>query len=132
MVEAAHTRDSLTVVDDQLGSPTSAFDLADGILSIAHAWQVEPAQGRGEIYHLAGPEQLSWCAFASAIMDECRRLGLPAADVQPIPAADWPTTAIRPRNSALDSGKFARDFGIAMPDLRASLGTAVQRLASQT
>jgi dTDP-4-dehydrorhamnose reductase len=131
MVGAASTRDSLTVVDDQLGSPTSALDLADGVLSIALAWHDEPAQGRGNVYHLAGPEQLSWCGFARAIMNECRRLDLPAADVQPISTAEWPTKAIRPRNSALDSGKFARDFGFAMPELRVSLGTAVQRLAIQ-
>ena len=131
MVGAASSRDSLSVVDDQLGTPTSALDLADGILAVARAWHDEPAQGRGNVYHLAGPEQVSWCAFARAIMDECRRLGLPAADVLPISTAEWPTAAIRPRTSALDSAKFARDFGFAMPQLRDSLATVVQRLAVQ-
>jgi dTDP-4-dehydrorhamnose reductase len=131
MVAAASTRDTLTVVDDQLGSPTSAFDLADGILAISRAWQVEPAQGRGNIFHLAGPEQVSWCAFARTIMEECRQLGLPAAEVKPIKTADWPTAARRPRNSALDSGNFARDFGFSMPELRASVRTVVERLASR-
>jgi dTDP-4-dehydrorhamnose reductase len=131
MVAAASTRDTLTVVDDQLGSPTSAFDLADGILAISRAWQVEPAQGRGNIFHLAGPEQVSWCAFARTIMEECRQLGLPAAEVKPIKTADWPTAARRPPNSALDSGNFARDFGFSMPELRASVRTVVERLASR-
>ena len=131
MVGAAGTRDVLTVVDDQRGSPTSAFDLADGILTVALAWHDDPAQGRGNIYHLAGPDQLSWCGFARAIMSECRRLGLPAADVQPILTGEWPTAATRPRNSALDSGKFARDFGFAMPELCASVRTVVERLAGQ-
>jgi dTDP-4-dehydrorhamnose reductase len=131
MVAAASTRDILTVVDDQLGSPTSAFDLADGILAISRAWQVEPAQGRGNIFHLAGPEQVSWCAFARTIMDESRQLGLPAAEVKPIKTADWPTAARRPRNSALDSGNFARDFDFSMPELRASVRTVVDRLASR-
>ena len=131
MVAAAGIKDVLTVVDDQLGTPTSALDLADGILSIALAWQAEPAQGRGKVYHLAGPEQVSWCAFAGIIMDECRRLGLPAAEVKPISTADWPTAARRPRNSALDSANFARDFGFALPELRPSVRTVVERLAGQ-
>ena len=129
MVAAAGTQDVLTVIDDQAGSPTSALDLADGILSIALAWRDEPAQGRGNIFHLAGPEQVSWYAFARAIMDECRQFGLPVAQVKPITTADWPTAATRPRNSALDSGKFAREFGYALPKLRVSVGAVVQRLA---
>lgn len=132
VVAAARTRDVLAVVDDQVGSPTSALDLADGILAIARAWRQEPGLGRGRIYHLVGPEPMSWCAFAAAIMSECRRLGLPAAQVKPISTAEWPTAAARPRNSILDSGKFVRDFGIAMPDQRASVRAVVERLASET
>ena len=131
MVAAAPDRDILDVVDDQVGTPTSALDLADGILAIVRAWQGQSRLGGGETCHLAGAETVSWCGFATLIMDECRRIGLPAAEVRPISTAEWPTAAIRPCNSALDSGKFARDFGFTMPELRASLGAVVQRLADE-
>ena len=126
LVAAARERDVLTVVDDQTGSPTSALDLADAILTIVDASRREPKAGT---YHVAGPQPLSWRAFAAAIMVECRRLGLPAAEVQPIATGQWPTAAQRPRNSALDSSKFARDFGVSMPPLATSLGAVVERLA---
>lgn len=129
MVAAAREREILTVVDDQVGSPTSALDLADGILTLVLAWQKQPDRGLGTVYHLAGREQVSWYEFAVAIMDECRRLGVPAAEVKPISTADWPTAAARPRNSALDSSKFARDFGFSLPQLPISIGAVVQRLA---
>ncbi|HVL29165.1 MAG TPA: dTDP-4-dehydrorhamnose reductase, partial [Sphingomicrobium sp.] len=126
MVAAAREREVLTVVDEQSGSPTSALDLADAILTIAGAWRRQPKSG---IYHLAGPEAVSWCGFAALIMDECRRLGLPAAEVRAIATADWPTAATRPRHSALDSSKFAADFGFAMPPLATSLRAVIERLS---
>src|SRR5689334_13543002 len=79
IMAAAQSRDTLTVVDDQRGTPTSALDLAGGVLQM-----LKRELPLGEIYHLAGQGSTSWCAFAAAIMDECRRRGLPAADVQPI------------------------------------------------
>jgi dTDP-4-dehydrorhamnose reductase len=131
MMTAAKTHDVLRVVDDQRGSPTSAFDLADGLLHLIGAWRQTPRSGEGETYHLAGTGSASWCGFAEAIMDQSRELGLPFAEVQPISTADWPTAAPRPANSVLCSAKFARDFGFAMPEWRSSLSRIVGRLASE-
>jgi dTDP-4-dehydrorhamnose reductase len=130
MMAAAKTRDTLTVVDDQRSSPTSALDLADGLLSLIEQWRQSPGAGEGQTYHLAGSGSTSWCGFARAIMDECRNRALPFAEVQPIATADWPTAAPRPANSVLSSEKFARDFGFVMPDWRSSLGEIVGRVAS--
>src|SRR5438270_7399873 len=105
IMAAAEARDSLTVVDDQVGSPSSAFDIADGLLQVATARR----SGLGESYHLAAAGSTSWCGFARAIMDECAKHGLPAADVQPISSGQWPTKAERPRNSVLSSAKFERE-----------------------
>jgi dTDP-4-dehydrorhamnose reductase len=129
MMAAAERNDRLTVVDDQRGCPTSALDLADGILRITDAWSGGSRTGLGETYHLAGTGSTSWCGFAQAIMDERREHGLKTAAVVPIHTADWPTRAERPRNSTLDSGKFLRDFGFAMPEWRSSLAEVVGRLA---
>jgi len=128
MVEAARTRDTLSVVDDQFGSPTSALDLADGLLAMIHRWDRGEPAGVGNTYHLAGSGTTSWFGLAREVMDVCAAIGLPAAEVRPIRTQDWPTRAARPRNSALDSGRFARDLGFVMPEWRQSVGEVVRRL----
>jgi dTDP-4-dehydrorhamnose reductase len=131
MMAAAHKRDVLTVVDDQVGSPTSALDLADGLLALIDRWAERPSEGVGETYHLAGSGSTSWCGFASAIMDECRARGRPWAQVEPIATEDWPTNAARPRNSVLDSTKFERTFDFAMRPWQDSMAEVVARVAEQ-
>ena len=125
MLTAARERDELEVVDDQRGSPTSALDLADAILTIAAGWP----GGSGHTYHLAGSGAASWFDLASEVMANCRRLGLPAAEVRPIRTADWPTRAVRPPFAVLDCGRIERDLGLRLPDWRQSVATAVDRLA---
>jgi dTDP-4-dehydrorhamnose reductase len=129
MMRAAETRDTLNVVDDQHGSPSSALDLADGLCSILAAWRGGGRTGLGETYHLVGTGSTTWCGLARAIMAECRKRGLPAADVQPIATADWPTKAIRPANSVMSTTKFSRDFGFSMPPWEESLAAVIARLA---
>ncbi len=127
MMTLAQTRDRLSVVADQRGNPSSAHDLADGLLAAAAAL----AAGRGGTgtYHLAGTGAASWFEFAAAIQEECARAGLPSAHVQPIATADWPTRAARPANSVLDCSKFASDFGYRMPEWRRSLPLVVSQIA---
>ena len=125
IVAAARDRDSLNVVDDQHGSPTSALDLADAIIAIAANWPLDS----GRIYHLAGSGSASWFGLASEVMANCRRLGLPAADVKPIATADWPTKAARPLYAVLDCAAIERDLGIRLPDWRQSVAATVERLA---
>ena len=132
MIRAAGQRDVLNVVDDQVGNPSSALDLVAGLVAVIDRWASGARTGLGETYHLAGSGLTSWCGLASEVMANCRRLGLPDAEVRPIATADWPTPAPRPRNSALDSGKFAADFGFPMPDWRGSVARVVDRLAAES
>ena len=125
IMAAAGVRDRLTVVDDQRGSPTSALDLANGLLVM-----IGRGGGWGETYHLAGTGEASWCEFAREIMAQCDANGLPHVPVDPIRTEDWPTRAVRPRNSVLDCSKFAQRFGFTMPDWRVSTAEVVRRLAS--
>jgi dTDP-4-dehydrorhamnose reductase len=130
MVAAARSQDVLRVVDDQRGRPTSPLDLADAIFTMVDA----AARGKvslGRTYHVAGSGEASWFDLACAVMDECRRLGAPAARIQPVASADWPTTAVRPLNSVLDCSRFEADFGVQLPDWRGSLGAIVERLAGE-
>jgi dTDP-4-dehydrorhamnose reductase len=128
IVAAAKTRNELKVVADQIGSPTSAFDLANGLLRAVDLHR--KGEGKTGIYHLAGTGSTSWCDLAQAIMMECKKHDMPSAGVRPIKTVDWPAKAARPRNSILDSTKFAQDFGFSMPPWRDSLAVVMDRLAA--
>lgn len=124
IMNAARTRDGLRVVADQFGNPTSALDLAEGLLRMvgANAW--------GETYHLAGAGSTSWHEFAREIMAQCSDLGLASVPVEPIRTDEWPTRARRPACSILNSDKFAADFCFSMPARQGSLRKVVQMLAA--
>ena len=123
IMSAAVTRPDLSVVSDQRGCPTSALDLADGVLALV-SW----AQFGGEVFHLAGNGAASWFEFATEIMEQCALLGKPNVPVRPIATDDWPTRAVRPRNSVLNVEKFERLVGFAMPDWRSSVAQVIRRM----
>jgi dTDP-4-dehydrorhamnose reductase len=127
MLSAASARPQLRVVGDQIGNPTSALDLADGILAIVEAWR-GPERGAGGTWHLAGTGSTSWAGFAREIFRISGALGGPWAEVISIETAEWPTPARRPANSRLDSGRFAAMFGYAAPEWPDSLASCVTRL----
>jgi dTDP-4-dehydrorhamnose reductase len=128
MMALAETRDTLTVVGDQHGNPSSALDLADGLLALLGRWTEGERTGLGETFHLAGTGSATWAEFAAAIMAELKRRGRPSAEVRPIRTEDWPTKAVRPRNSELDSSNFAHATGFSMPPWRISAEQVVARL----
>ncbi len=128
MLRLAETRDSLNVVNDQHGNPTSALDIADAVLAVADRWKAEPAHGANAIYHFAGTGTTNWADFARAIFAESERQGGPVCEVTGIPSSEYPTKAERPANSRLDSSKFADTFGHAAPRWQESLATTVERL----
>jgi dTDP-4-dehydrorhamnose reductase len=100
----------LRVVADQFGCPTGTQDLAQAILRVADAIQ------RGEkiwgTYHFAGTGSTSWHRFAERIVDEFATCGGRRVPVIPVSSADYGSKVPRPRNSALDSSKFAAVFGL--------------------
>jgi dTDP-4-dehydrorhamnose reductase len=131
MLEVARTRPGLRVVGDQVGNPTSALDLADGLLAVVRAWEREPDRGAGATYHLAGTGSASWAEFAREIFALSAALGGPSASVEAIATADWPAKAPRPLNSRLDSSLFAETFGYRAPPWRESLARVVERLLAE-
>jgi dTDP-4-dehydrorhamnose reductase len=131
MMALARDKDSLSVVSDQYGNPSSALDLADGLLALLKRWSGDTSAGVGETYHLAGSGSASWSQFAEHVLEESRSRGAPSATVQPISTAEWPTKAARPVNSTLNCEKFSRDFGFTMPRWRLSASQTVGRLAGQ-
>lgn len=130
MLRLSETRDRLGVVADQIGTPTSALDIADGVLKVAGNLLAAPTDGRLEgVFHMgAGGPAASWADFADAIFDGAATRGGRRPVVDRIGTADYPTPAKRPKQSRLDSAKIAAVHGVALPDWRASLETVLDRL----
>jgi dTDP-4-dehydrorhamnose reductase len=105
-------RDSLNVVNDQIGSPTYAADLAQAILTI-----ITHPHWQAGIYHFSNEGEISWYEFAVAIQEiggfDCALSG--------IPSSDYPTPAQRPHYSLLDKSKITTTFGVVVPGYRESL-----------
>lgn len=109
MHRLSKTRDCISVVDDQIGGPTCARDIAQTGIFIAEQLIKDP--NKSGVYHYAGQPNVSWCQFANAIFKEmdCKTIA------SPIPTAEYPTTATRPLNSRLDCTVTQERFGIARP-----------------
>jgi dTDP-4-dehydrorhamnose reductase len=126
MLRLAGERSELRVVDDQVGNPTSALDLAEAILSIAPRIN----DGAGGLFHVAGDGFTSWYGLAKQVFDASRRMGGASAKVAPITTAEYPTAARRPVNSRLDSSAFKQCFGLILPDWRVGVEETVSRTIS--
>lgn len=126
MLRFGAERERVRVVDDQIGNPTSADDLADAILRIAPG-----LAGRGGIYHLAGSGHVSWCGLARHIFETSGKRGGPQPAVEAIATADYPTAAQRPQRSWLAIDAFAQRFGFTLPDWQGSVENVVGELLQE-
>lgn len=115
MLRLMKERTELKVVNDQVGSPTYAGDLATTIMHIIQSLQ--KGNTHYGIYHYSNEGVISWYDFAVAIRDMA---GL-HCKVLPIPTAAYPTPAKRPAYSVLDKSSIVNDFGIALKDWKQQL-----------
>jgi len=128
MLRLAADRDEIGVVADQHGNPTSALDIADGVLAVAaNLLGSHDPRLRG-LFHMTADGDATWAEFAAAIFAASDARRGPAARVKPIATADYPTTARRPANSRLDCGKLKISHGVALPNWRPSTEKVVGRL----
>ncbi|KGQ18666.1 dTDP-4-keto-L-rhamnose reductase [Lysobacter dokdonensis DS-58] len=125
MLRVGAERDELRVVDDQVGTPTPAWLLADVTAQVLRA----PVRRTG-LWHLATTGRTSWHGFATAIFEGALARGLiaKAPRVVPIPTSEYPTPAARPAYSVLDTTGIQRDFGVAIPEWRAALDATLDRM----
>jgi dTDP-4-dehydrorhamnose reductase len=128
MLRLAGGCEEVRVVADQRGNPTSALDIADGIISVAQNLVSDANSAQRGIFHMAGSGDASWAEFAQAIFETSAATGGPTARVRAIDTADYPTLAKRPVNSTLSSEKLARIHGVRLPDWRQSMADVVLRL----
>ena len=122
ILAAAREKPELRVVDDQRGAPTSADAIATATAHVLG--EARRREAPGGLYHLSAAGATTWHGFASAIVAGAG-LRIP---VQPIPSAQYPVAARRPRNSLLDNGKFAAAFGMTLPDWREGLAAVLATL----
>jgi dTDP-4-dehydrorhamnose reductase len=119
MLRLMTERESLGVVNDQVGSPTYAADLAQAILTILAGPYWEPG-----IYHYSNAGKISWFDFAQDI----KELGNKTCDIKGIPASSYPTPAERPAYSLLDKSKIKKVYGIEAIDYKESLRIMMGKL----
>jgi dTDP-4-dehydrorhamnose reductase len=131
MLALAGERDTIPVVGDQLGTPTNALDLADGIIVVVRNLLDRPAatELRG-ILHMTGSGHTNWAEFATAILAASAAAGGPSARVVPISTSKNRTAARRPANSRLDNSRLARIHGIRLPCWQQSLQGCIERLVA--
>jgi dTDP-4-dehydrorhamnose reductase len=129
MLRLARERDSLNIIDDQIGSPTGADLLAD---VTAHA--IRTALQRPEVsglYHVVAGGEISWHGYARFVIDFAERAGIdikvPLDAIMPVLTSAFPTPAKRPHNSRMDTGKLQQTFDLHLPDWQ----TGVARMLNE-
>ncbi len=135
MLRLARERDELSIVDDQIGAPTWSRALAEATRDILKRLGYgqpgfrDACRAQSGIYHTSAAGQTSWYGFAAAIFAHAASARPRRSDIaldrvpvlEPIPTAQYPLPARRPRYSVLANGKLQRAFGVMMPDWEISL-----------
>ena len=122
MMQLADTHDRLTVVCDQIGTPTFAGDLAKAIHTILRHDRWVPG-----IYHFTDEGVASWYDFSKAIFE----LAGKNVEVTPVPSSEYPTPAKRPFYSVLSKNKIKKTFSMEIPYWRDSLKRCIELLGEE-
>ncbi|SOZ55450.1 TDP-rhamnose synthetase, NAD(P)-binding [Cupriavidus taiwanensis] len=122
MLKLGRERDSLRVIADQFGAPTTAALIADVTAQVVarHWLSGDRTSFASGIYHLAAAGETTWHAYASEVLRYAAAKGIELkvdpARIEAIPATAYPLPAPRPANSRLDTSKLRQTFGIHLPD----------------
>jgi dTDP-4-dehydrorhamnose reductase len=127
MLRLGRERDELSVINDQMGSPTYAADLADAILEIIRHNKFRDEGQTTQIYHYSGEGEISWYEFAKEIF----KISRIDCKVNPIATKQYPTPAKRPRNTLMKKDKIVKVFNIKISNWKSSLNTCMTILKQQ-
>lgn len=113
IVRLAKQKPELKVVNDQFGCPTSAFSIASAILRICSMIEKDGSINWG-VYHYCGSPSTNWFEFSKAIIENSQS----AQDyclkcINPVPTSEYPTAAVRPKNSVMNCSKIHEVFGVS-------------------
>jgi dTDP-4-dehydrorhamnose reductase len=133
MLRLAGEREALTVINDQIGAPTSAELLADVTAHALVAAMKQPALAG--LYHCVAAGETSWHGYASYVLAEAQALGWPLkagpAQVVPTATASYPTPAQRPLNSRLDTTRLQAAFGLVLPHWQVQVKRMLQEITGE-
>lgn len=125
MLRLSYSRDTLSVVADQFGAPTSSALLADVSAHLIRQAQQAPGAFPYGLYHAVAGGETHWHAYACHVIERARAAGkpvrVPPGAIKPITSADYPTPASRPVNSRLDTHSLRTTFGLHLPDWKLGL-----------
>ena len=121
MIRLGKEKDSINVVNDQIGTPTYAVDLANAILQMIDECE-KSARFPAGIYNYSNEGACSWYEFCLKIHEFA---GITGCKVNPISTAEYPTRAIRPKFSVLDKTKIKETFHLTIPSWEESLKNAI-------
>ena len=127
MLRLGQQRNKISVVVDQIGTPTWAKDIA---ITIAQLLQTVPLTDTAHIYHFTNTGVASWYDLAVTIFEEAQKIGFPLIvnEVIPVTTADYPTPAKRPVYSVLSTQKITKTLDKYSPYWRSSLQQMLQQL----
>lgn len=136
ILRLAAERESLKIVADQFGAPTSAALIADVTAQIlgqyVRACRPASADFSYGLYHLAAAGRTNWHEYAQEVVRLAQAAGRPLkagpADIHAITTAEYPLPAPRPANSCLDTTKLRDTFGLVLPDWRQGLAHVMIQL----
>ena len=130
-------RDTLAVVADQFGVPTTASLLADTTAQLLCRMQ-QAGQDRFAfgLYHLVPSGETNWHEYACFVLREALQAGIPLKlqpqQVRAITSAEYPLPAKRPANSRLDTTRLRRSFDLTLPDWQSGVQKLLQEIFTQS
>ncbi|WP_426011647.1 dTDP-4-dehydrorhamnose reductase [Caulobacter sp. DWR2-3-1b2] len=130
MLRLAVDRPALRVVEDQVGCPTSAHDIADVLKTLTVA-MIANADAPSGVYHFVNAGETSWAGLAREVFALSAAVGGPSASVEGIASCEYPTPARRPSNSRLSTDKLTRDYKIAPRPWQAAVAEIVADLHAE-
>ena len=132
MLRLARERDRLSIVDDQVGGPTTSIELARATHSIVTgilAGRFGTPEDWTGLYHMTCGGSVSWFGFAQAIFARVAEiLAMKPPTLTPIATKDYPTPAARPRNSVLSNARLQARFGVELSPWESALEETLQAL----
>lgn len=135
MLRLAKERDSLSIVSDQIGAPTTSIELArttHAVVTSALAGRFGATQDWSGLYHMTCGGSTSWFGFAEAIFTRASELlGITAPQLASIATKDYPTDATRPLNSVLSNAKLHARFGLQLAAWESALEEVLLALKAE-
>jgi dTDP-4-dehydrorhamnose reductase len=136
MLRLGRERDRLSIVDDQIGGPTTSVELADATRKVVDGilrGRFGSADQWAGLYHMTCSGATSWFGFARAIFERAAtRMGAKMPELTPIPTESYPTPAKRPQNSVLSNAKLASRFGVSLCNWETALDAVFDRLGTDS